>query len=249
MNPMERWDEWEWEKAANEIGKEYGGKEYNNNVYSGKRYAFATNKNQRDILKKWSATQKKVTLSALLFLTIIFAANSDDIISKGVYIAYKSGMDNASAYPVLNSMVKDAMGMENSGSIPVQAGIEGIFYPPVAGTVKVGFNGIGLDGNISQGVEIESAIGTPVLCPEEGVILDVVVDIKQGKSVRINHGNGWETILANLGDVAVEKGQPVSMGTKIGTVGLSEVHKKTWLYMELLKDGKAVNPLPYLIQN
>jgi septal ring factor EnvC (AmiA/AmiB activator) len=104
-------------------------------------------------------------------------------------------------------------------------------------------------GEKSKGIEIESSIGTPVLCPEEGVILEVSENEKMGRMVRINFGNGWEGVLGNLGDVTVKQGDPVSMGYKIGTVGIGSLREKPWLYLELLKNGKPVNPIPYLIQN
>jgi len=70
-----------------------------------------------------------------------------------------------------------------------------------------------------------------------------------GNVIKINFGNGWEGVIGNLGDIQVKKGDPVTMGMKLGTVGISSLRQKPWLYLELSKDGKAVNPLLYLIQN
>lgn len=253
MNPFERWDEWEWEKATHEIGRDYrynDASSENNGMV--RRYYF-NQVNSKDFLDKFTGSQKRVVLSALLFLTIVFSAKGEDLVSRSVYSFYQTGMESGSLYTALNTMAKEAMGisqgMIEGENIPVSTQIQGIFYPPVAGAVKVGFQGKNFYGEPSKGIEIESSLGTSVLCPEEGVVLEVGKSDALGNTVRINFGNGWEGVLGNLADITVKQGNPVYMGTKLGTVGVSSVRKRPWLYFELQKNGVAVNPLNYLIQN
>jgi len=243
MNPFERWDDWEWERAAQEIGRDYRyqGRE------EGRRYYF--NEGRKDFLDILNGSQKRVILSALLFLTIVFSARGEDFISQNVYAVYRNGMDSGNLYTVLNSMAKEAMGLPGADSMKVNSKIQGIFYPPVAGTVKVGFEGKDVKGETSRGIEIESSLGTPVLCPEEGVVLEVSQNESLGRTIKINFGNGWVGILGNMGDVLVKQGDPVTMGYKLGTVGINSSRQKPWLYLELVKDGQPVNPLNYLIQS
>lgn len=249
MNPFERWDEWEWEKAAHELGRqETYNTWYSGNSYTGPKYYFSDKGPPKNFVEKWTGSQKRVVLAALLFLTVIFSAKGEDIVSRGVYTVYRNGMDNGSIYTALNTMARDAMGLTETESIPVDAGLNGIFYPPVAGVVKVGFNGKGYNGQVSRGIEIESALGTPVLCPEEGVVLEVKENEVMGRTVRINFGGGWEGVLGNLGEVLVKRGEPVAMGEQIGTVGMTSCRNKPWLYFELLKNGKPVDPIPCLFQ-
>lgn len=253
MNPFERWDDWEWEKAAQEIGRNHRYNDrYDRDNHDSKKYYFKED-SSKNVLDKFTGSQKRVILSALMFLTIVFSARGEDFVSHNVYSIYRAGMDSGNLYTALNSMAKEAMGvpMETPGedSIPVDSQIEGIFYPPVAGAVKVGFQGKDYNSNPSKGIEIESSLGTPVLCPEEGVVLEVSESDTQGRVIRINFGNGWEGVLGNLAEVTVEQGTPVSMGMKLGTVGINSERQKPWLYLELLKNGLPVNPLNYLIQN
>jgi septal ring factor EnvC (AmiA/AmiB activator) len=145
-------------------------------------------------------------------------------------------------------MAKEAMGITVEEGLPVNTVVEAIFYPPVAGAVKVGFQSQDATGAPSRGIESESTLGTPVLCPEEGVVLEVSDHETLGRVLRINFGDGWEGIIGNLGDVTVSQGEPVSMGKNLGTVGINSVRQKPWIYLEILKDGKPVNPLNYLIQ-
>jgi len=248
MDPMERWDDWEWENAAREIGR---GHKYNNSFdkESGqnKRYHFADDSVKR-FVDKWTGSQKRVVLSGLLFLTIVFSSKGQDFFSQNVYSFYKNGMESGNLYTALNSMAKEAIGVSNTGNIAVNAPVHGIFYPPVSGVLKVGFQGKNYAGKISNGIEIESSLGTPVLCPKEGVVQEISENESSGRMIRINFSDGWEGILGNLGGINVKKGDPVSMGLKIGTVGISSGRQKPWLYLELRQNGKAVNPLNYLIQ-
>ncbi|NLI91992.1 MAG: peptidoglycan DD-metalloendopeptidase family protein [Peptococcaceae bacterium] len=246
MNPFERWDDWEWEKAAQEIGRDYPLSRRDNK--KGKRYYF-NGQTSKEFLDLLNGSQKRVILSALLFLTIVFSARGEDFLSQSVHSLYKNGMDSGNLYTALNSMAKEAMGVPSQESAPVNNQIQGIFYPPVAGAVKVGFQGKTVQGAISQGIEIESSLGTPVLCLKEGVVVEVSQNESTGKFIKINFGNGWEGVIGNLGEVFVKQGDPVSMGLKIGTVGISGARQKPWLYLELLKNNKPVNPLPYLIQS
>lgn len=248
MNPYERWDDWEWEKAAQSIAHDYkyDGK-YDDSGFFKERYKI--NKPSNDILDSITGSQKRVVLSALLFLAVIFSSRGEDIVSQSVYAVYRNGMDSGNYYTAMNSMAKEAIGIQQSDSLAVSAGIQELFYPPVAGTVKVGYKGTGYNGNLSRGIEIESHLGNEVLCPSGGVILEVSESEGLGRVIRVNFGDGWEGILGNLGGVTVKRGDPVSMGLKLGTVGISSSRQKPWLYFELIKDGKPVNPLNYLIQN
>lgn len=245
MNPFERWDDWEWERAAQELGRDYRYRESDRD--EGRRYYF--NERRKDFLEILNGSQKRVLLSALLFLTIVFSARGEDLISQNVYAGYRNGMDSGNLYTVLNSMAKEAMGLPGADGMKVNSLIQAIFYPPVAGKVRVGFEGKDINGEPSRGIEIESSLGTPVLCPEEGVVLEVGQSESLGRTIKIDFGNGWVGILGNLGDILVKQGDPVTMGYKLGTVGINSARQKTWLYFELLKNGQTVNPLQYLIQS
>jgi murein DD-endopeptidase MepM/ murein hydrolase activator NlpD len=242
MDPFERWDDWEWEKAAQELGRNHQQKNRDS-----RRYYFSQGPSKA-LLEMLNGSQKRVLLAALLFLTIVFSAKGGDFVSRTVHTVYKTGLESGNLYTSLNSMAKEAMGIQGQDITPVDKQIEGIFYPPVAGPVKVGFQGKDVRGGTSQGIEIESSLGTPVLCPGEGVVMEVSQNELLGRYVKINFGNGWEGVIGNFGEVSVKQGDPLSRGMKLGTVGINSLRQKPWLYLELTKSGKPVNPFPYLIQ-
>lgn len=247
MNPYERWDDWEWERAAHEVGRERGIR----NEEGPRRRTYPSRRRKPELLNTWTGIQKKATLSVVFFLLIFFASKGEDIVSTGVYSMYRGTVESGNIYASLNGMALQVLGMSGMGvdTLPVDATMQGKFLPPVSGRVMAGFGEVDSKGeaNLHQGIDVASALGIPVVAPFQGVVSLVGEDSQLGRLVKIDFGNGWTGVLGNLGDISVQKGQRVTAGQALGTVGLSAPLKKTWLHFELRKDGKAVNPLPYLI--
>lgn len=245
MNPFERWDDWEWEKAAQELGRERGTKYQDWPV---KRNT--PRKSKRELLYTWTGTQKKAALSVVFFLLLFFASKGEDILSKSIYDIYKGTVKNGDMYAMMNGMAKEALGIGSGGvkATPVDAKMQGKFIPPLSGPVTAAFGTTDSQGkgSIHNGIDIGSALGIPVVSPYKGVVTQVGEDPQLGRLVKLDFSDGWTAVLANLGDVSVQKGQAVKAGDVVGTVGLSAPLKKPWLHFELRKDGQPVNPLPYL---
>lgn len=248
MDPYERWDDWEWERAVKEVGRERGIRPDNR---PRKRNPYPSRRRTLSPLYTWTSMQKKAALSVVFFLTIFFASKGEDILSKGVYAAYRGSVESGDLYASLNGMALEAIGMGGvkSESTPVDASMKGKFLAPVSGKVMAGFGEMDSKGqaSIHNGIDIGSALGIPVVAPYAGVVTLVGEDPQLGRIIKLDLANGWTAVIGNLGDVFVQKGQKVEAGQAIGTVGLSAPLKKTWLHFELRKDGKPVNPLPYLI--
>ncbi len=67
---------------------------------------------------------------------------------------------------------------------------------------------------------ISAQAGTDVKAAAEGVVENIFEDNENGKSVVINHGNGWMTTYSQLeNNLMVELGQVVGEGEVIGKVG------------------------------
>jgi murein DD-endopeptidase MepM/ murein hydrolase activator NlpD len=246
MNPYERWDDWEWEKAAKEVGRERGIK-YED--WPRKR-GYPSKRSRLGPLYSWTGMQKKATLSVVFFLLIFFASKGEDVLSKGIYSAYQGTVESGDYYASLNDMALQVLGMSIDGkSTPVDASMKGKFLPPVSGKVMAGFGEVDSKGQASlhNGIDVGSALGIPVVSPYQGIVTLVGEDPQLGRMIKLDFGDGWTGIVGNLGDISVKTGQRVQAGQPLGSVGLSAPLKKTWLHFELRKDGKPVNPLPYLI--
>ncbi|TGE32014.1 M23 family metallopeptidase [Desulfosporosinus sp. Sb-LF] len=255
MNPFERWDDWEWERAIHEVGKEQGrGKSAPRFNPQLGRYRNPVKTGWGNWLNHWNGTQKRSLISAIVFLLIFFSANSSDPFSQMIHSVYRSAMDSANYYDSLNGMAKDALSMGGVGSkdVPVDAKMKGQFLPPISGQVVAGFGekgegGSNAVGSIHNGIDVESALGIPVIAPASGIVTLVGEDPQLGKIVKLDLGDGWTTVLGNLGGISVQKGQRIEKGNVLGTVGLSAPLKKPWLHFELRKNNQPVNPIPYLV--
>ena len=256
MNPFERWDDWEWERAAQEVGKEQGrggqGSPHFNRS-SGRRRPPAK-AGWGNFFKHWNGTQKRTILAATLFLLVFFSANSSDPFSQTVHSVYRGGMNSGNFYDSLNGMAKEALslGGVTNKNLPVDAKMKGQFLPPLSGAVVAGFGVVGdghtnAEGSVHNGIDVASALGVLVVSPAGGVITQVGQDPQLGNLVKVDFGDGWTTVLGNLGNISVREGQRIERGMVVGTVGLSAPLKKPWLHFELRKNNQPVNPIPYLV--
>jgi murein DD-endopeptidase MepM/ murein hydrolase activator NlpD len=71
-------------------------------------------------------------------------------------------------------------------------------------------------------------------------------DTGYGNCVLLNHGNGVKTRYAHMEDIYVKKGETVSMGAKIGTVGSTGNSTGPHLHFEIILDTHRQNPLRYI---
>ncbi|AET70589.1 membrane-bound metallopeptidase [Desulfosporosinus orientis DSM 765] len=249
MNPFERWDDWEWERAIHEVGKEQGRGRSVPKYNPQGRYRSSAKKGWGNLFNHWNGVQKRTLLAALLFLMVFFSANNTDPVSRAVHAIYRGAMDSGNYYTALNGMAKEALslGGVSNESVAVDLAMRGKFLPPISGPVMAGFGEVGSDGSVHQGLDVGSALGISVVSPARGVVTFVGEDPQLGKLVKIDFGDGWTTVLANLGDIPIEKGQRIERGQTVGTVGLSAPLKKPWLHFELRKNNQPLNPIPYLI--
>jgi len=66
-----------------------------------------------------------------------------------------------------------------------------------------------------------------------------------GKTVIVDHTRGYMTLYAHLSETSVVEGQKVATGEKVGVMGDTGSLYGQRLYMELRKDGRAVDPEPW----
>lgn len=139
-------------------------------------------------------------------------------------------------------------------SVVVQAEESGQFCDPLTDmTILFGYvtdtlyyNEAYGDWRTHNGIDISAPVGCGVNAVSHGTVIDVC-DTSYGKTVKIEHADGFISIYSQLGDVTVNIGDTVDMGAVIGTIGEStgENAKESHLHFELHKDGKPVNPEEY----
>lgn len=129
--------------------------------------------------------------------------------------------------------------------------------PPTRGPSSTGFIWP-TTGNISSyfgpshplGIDIDmfGRGGAPIYAAASGTVTFAGGNAccSYGLYVIVNHGNGFETLYAHLGSIAVYQGQWVEQGQIIGYVGLTGYTTGYHLHFEVHLNGVHVNPLNYL---
>lgn len=100
------------------------------------------------------------------------------------------------------------------------------------------------------GIDIEVPVDTPVMAVMEGTVVEWKNDENYGLTILISHGNGYTTRYAHLSKIAedaMEPGETVEKGQVIAYSGESGKVTGPHLHFEILINGKAVDPEPYLL--
>lgn len=127
---------------------------------------------------------------------------------------------------------------------------------PIEGAVTKSFSSAPLysvtldDWRSHEALDISAEEGDAVTSVEKGRVSALGTDPLLGVYVRIDHGNGFESLYANLHtELTVTEGQSVEVGHRIGYVGKTSVLEQAeaeHLHFELRKDGINVNPKEYI---
>jgi murein DD-endopeptidase MepM/ murein hydrolase activator NlpD len=129
-----------------------------------------------------------------------------------------------------------------SGPIPAEANKgTGIFGWPVAGQITQGY------WDRHRALDIGSWQGAPVLAADSGYVVAAGWDdAGYGRTVLIDHGNGFQTLYAHLQVYYVEVGDSVAKGEQIAEVGSTGNSTGPHLHLELRQNGIQRNPLGFL---
>lgn len=65
-----------------------------------------------------------------------------------------------------------------------------------------------------------------------------------GNNVVVTHNNGYESRYAHMSAITVSEGQPVQMDTVLGLVGSTGHSTGPHLHLEVMEEGRIVNPAP-----
>lgn len=97
-----------------------------------------------------------------------------------------------------------------------------------------------------DGLDMIAQSGDPVLASADGTVCDVVRSKRGlGNVVSVDHGNGYVTKYAHLGDIEVVKGRHVKKGSVLGYVGVSGNTFAPHLHYEVHKDTVVLDPVNY----
>ncbi len=104
----------------------------------------------------------------------------------------------------------------------------------------------GFGRRMHSGVDFAAGRGTPIYATADGVVKSAASEGGYGRTVRITHEFGFETVYAHQTRLLVSPGQRVSRGDKIGEMGSTGRSTGVHLHYEVRLDGRPVNPMTYL---
>ena len=97
-----------------------------------------------------------------------------------------------------------------------------------------------------EGIDLSTPAGTRVYPLREGVVTFSGWQPGYGNVVIVGHDGAEETVYAHHSANLVRAGQSVGRGTVLGRVGSTGNSTGPHLHFELRRNGRAVNPAPYV---
>jgi murein DD-endopeptidase MepM/ murein hydrolase activator NlpD len=100
---------------------------------------------------------------------------------------------------------------------------------------------------INKGLNIKPMFGSFVVASRTGVVSFYTEGLGNlGKTIIVDHGDGYLTVYARIGSVLVKVGQNVSQGQQIAKLGHLNKDKDSYLHFEIRKGHMPQNPYHYL---
>lgn len=97
-----------------------------------------------------------------------------------------------------------------------------------------------------QGVDFAGRLGADVVAVASGVVTWAGLRHGYGKSIEVDHGNGYVTRYGHNRKLLVHVGDRVRRGERIALMGSSGRSTGPHVHFEVLRGGKHVNPLKFV---
>lgn len=124
------------------------------------------------------------------------------------------------------------------------------FRWPVSGRINSGFgwrrDPLSGRRDLHTGIDIKAPNGRTVRAAASGRVVYAGWMGGYGRTVVIDHGNGYTTLYAHCSALLTKRGQRVSPGDTVGRVGSSGRTTGPHLHFEIRSNGSPVNPLKLL---
>jgi len=106
------------------------------------------------------------------------------------------------------------------------------------------------DWRVHNGIDIKAELLERVYASERGIVERVYEDALMGKTIVIDHQNGFKTVYSNLSSTEmVDNGEFIEKGTIISGVGdsaLAESSQEPHIHFQVIKDDVTVNPEDFI---
>ncbi len=99
---------------------------------------------------------------------------------------------------------------------------------------------------LHAGIDFKGPYGSPIQAADAGVVAFAGWYGGYGRTVVIEHGDGFATLYGHTNKMFVTVGQPVEQGEAIAEIGSTGISTGPHLHFELRQNGKPIDPAPYL---
>ena len=97
-----------------------------------------------------------------------------------------------------------------------------------------------------KGIDFAGREGDPVIATAAGVITWAGERYGYGNLVEINHGNGLVSRYGHNHSINVQVGEVVTKGHTIALLGNTGRSTGAHVHYEIIKNGKQIDPLPFV---
>jgi murein DD-endopeptidase MepM/ murein hydrolase activator NlpD len=136
-------------------------------------------------------------------------------------------------------------------SLPAIIPVEGFDYSKLVSGFGTRINPWHKGKYHHDGIDLAAARNTKVLAAGSGQVINTKYsELKAGfgNYIEIDHGYGFVTRYAHLGDILVNFGQRVNKGQPIATIGMSGGSIAPHVHYEVIKNGININPLNVFVE-
>jgi murein DD-endopeptidase MepM/ murein hydrolase activator NlpD len=187
-----------------------------------------------DVLKLPSVTEKTT------FSAEAIAAAPSETLQKTALVKPKPKPKTEQAKTQVKKLKKSKI----TTKTPPRAGTK--FLKPVKGKIISSY-GPKKGGLHNDGINIAAPRGTPVTAAENGVVVYAGSELKgYGNLILVRHQDRWMTAYAHLDKMTINRGDVITKGKQLGTVGSTGSVSTPQLHFEIRRGKEAINPKRYL---
>jgi murein DD-endopeptidase MepM/ murein hydrolase activator NlpD len=99
---------------------------------------------------------------------------------------------------------------------------------------------------IHKGVDFAAPAGSQVVAVASGIVTYSKERFGYGRTVEINHGNGYVTRYGHNQKILVDVGDTIQKGQAIALIGSTGRSTGPHLHFEVLKEGRAIDPMSFV---
>jgi len=162
-------------------------------------------------------------------------------------LARANSLDNSSSLKAGQVLIIQGVSPRDTGKkVNYSARRSATFIWPVRGDVAAPF-GSKVDKSVNKGIDIRAGEGSSVAASRGGKVVYCDSHLKGfGRTVIIDHMDGFQTVYSYNSGIAVKVGDMVEQRDIIARVGSSGRAREPMLHFEIRKNGEPQNPEFYL---